>query len=252
MEMSKQAKVKYTEDGLKICNVCKVPKPPTTENFYKAKTCKDGLAGTCIPCGRAKRQKYWNENKAERNAYMAQRYIDNKEEILERNKKWREANPEKKKAVDKRYRLRHPDRVNARSRAWREANLARQEELTKVWREANPDRAKAIATNARHRRRVHLKHAVKDLTPTQWLETIKYFADECAYCGSKLELTQDHVVPVSDGGDHTMGNVIPACISCNSYKHARPMEIWFRGFEHFTEERLRKILAFVEANKKTL
>lgn len=59
------------------------------------------------------------------------------------------------------------------------------------------------------------------LTPGDW-KTIKLqFRHRCAYCGrSDLKLTQDHVVPVSKGGLHTLTNVVPACGSCNSRKNA--------------------------------
>lgn len=46
----------------------------------------------------------------------------------------------------------------------------------------------------------------------------KYF---CQYCGSKKQLTLDHVIPRSKGGKHTWDNVVIACKRCNSYKSDR-------------------------------
>lgn len=40
----------------------------------------------------------------------------------------------------------------------------------------------------------------------------------CAYCGSKSNLTVDHVVPLSKGGPKAWENVVTACERCNSKK----------------------------------
>lgn len=41
---------------------------------------------------------------------------------------------------------------------------------------------------------------------------------ECVYCGSKRNLTIDHVIPTSKGGKDNWLNVVTACQSCNSEK----------------------------------
>ena len=40
----------------------------------------------------------------------------------------------------------------------------------------------------------------------------------CQYCGSKKDLTFDHVKPRKKGGKTTWENVATACYGCNSYK----------------------------------
>ena len=40
----------------------------------------------------------------------------------------------------------------------------------------------------------------------------------CQYCGSKNNLTIDHVIPRSKGGKSTWTNLVTACQSCNSKK----------------------------------
>lgn len=58
------------------------------------------------------------------------------------------------------------------------------------------------------------------------------FDNKCAYCGGPTE-TWDHIVPVSRGGKTTPGNVVPACLSCNSSKSNKDVFEWLdqRGFE---------------------
>lgn len=41
---------------------------------------------------------------------------------------------------------------------------------------------------------------------------------ECQYCGTRRELTLDHVIPSSRGGQHTWTNLATACKRCNAKK----------------------------------
>ncbi len=51
----------------------------------------------------------------------------------------------------------------------------------------------------------------------------------CQYCGSGEELTFDHVVPRSRGGQTTWENVVAACAACNLKKGDRlPHEVGMR------------------------
>lgn len=40
----------------------------------------------------------------------------------------------------------------------------------------------------------------------------------CQYCGSKKELSIDHVFPLSKGGQSTWENTVTACLKCNRKK----------------------------------
>jgi 5-methylcytosine-specific restriction endonuclease McrA len=44
---------------------------------------------------------------------------------------------------------------------------------------------------------------------------------KCVYCGSKNNLTLDHVLPKSRGGKNTWENLVTCCASCNVYKGDR-------------------------------
>ena len=58
------------------------------------------------------------------------------------------------------------------------------------------------------------------LTAKEWRLLKEMYCHCCAYCGrSGIRLTQDHIVPVTKGGSHTIDNVVPACGSCNSGKN---------------------------------
>jgi len=47
---------------------------------------------------------------------------------------------------------------------------------------------------------------------------------ECVYCGSKKELTLDHVIPKSRGGKNDWTNLVTSCFKCNLKKSNRTPE----------------------------
>ena len=47
---------------------------------------------------------------------------------------------------------------------------------------------------------------------------------ECVYCGSKKNLTIDHILPKSKGGQNTWINLITCCSPCNRFKGDRTPE----------------------------
>ena len=44
---------------------------------------------------------------------------------------------------------------------------------------------------------------------------------KCSYCGSKKDLTVDHIMPTSRGGLDTFENTVTACMKCNNMKGAK-------------------------------
>jgi hypothetical protein len=50
--------------------------------------------------------------------------------------------------------------------------------------------------------------------------------NRCVYCGSPSDLTLDHVVPQSKGGEHSIDNLATCCASCNSSKGAKDLAEW--------------------------
>ncbi len=48
---------------------------------------------------------------------------------------------------------------------------------------------------------------------------------KCVYCGSKNNLTLDHVVPQSKGGKDSWDNLVTACKRCNAEKGDKIIEV---------------------------
>ena len=68
------------------------------------------------------------------------------------------------------------------------------------------------------------------------------FDNQCAFCGSSNQLIVEHFIPRSKGGPHAIGNILPACYSCNMSKFNHDPEEWYRSRSYFSETRWRKIL----------
>ena len=67
-----------------------------------------------------------------------------------------------------------------------------------------------------------------DLNDAQW-SALKAAWGGCAYCGaSGTPLQKDCVLALSRGGRYTLGNIAPACRSCNASKCNEEVTHWLR------------------------
>src|SRR5690554_4089856 len=66
-------------------------------------------------------------------------------------------------------------------------------------------------------RRRSLKAAadINYVSTKDWTRLVRRFEGRCAYCGASGPLHMDHIVPLARGGRHGIGNLLPACASCN-------------------------------------
>lgn len=89
-------------------------------------------------------------------------------------------------------------------------------------------RSSAQSARYARRRRGRLAKVDDDLTDAQWHALMNAWGG-CAYCqGQGAALQRDCVMPVSRGGRYTLGNVVPACASCNASKHNTEVTGWLR------------------------
>lgn len=154
--------------------------------FNRNRRNKDGLQGYCRECQAEQQREYRSTaaGKARDARYEAS---------------------EGKRAVWRRYRAKPA--VRAR--------------INKRWREWY---ASSVEAQLRHRAKASARHALKmgaTTTPftrrdlyTQWDEDGMY---RCVYCDGPYEHI-DHVLPLVQGGEHSIGNLVPACADCNLRK----------------------------------
>lgn len=166
----------------------------------------------------AQKQVHYAENRelilAKDKAY----YEANKEDILARKKARIEADPTKVAANQARWAAKNTAKLKAYRRKWYAANKQKVQQYGAAWQKANPDKIQAQG----QRRRAAKRGATRrDFTAAQWKAMQEAFDHRCAYCNKRCKgrLTQDHITPISKGGQHTAFNIVPACLSCNSRKH---------------------------------
>lgn len=76
-----------------------------------------------------------------------------------------------------------------------------------------------------------------------WRKDIKdKWNNQCAYCGSKKNLTIDHITPKCRGGTDRLTNLVCACDECNFNKGHEYWLNWYKKQEFFTIDRLSTIL----------
>lgn len=110
----------------------------------------------------------------------------------------------------------------------------RAREHSRKWAADHPaefaERTRQIAKRHGHKRRILLKAQDHRLvTERDWRRLCARYFNRCAYCAEAKPLTMDHIVPVVRGGRHSIGNLLPACRSCNARKRTRLIVEWRAG-----------------------
>ncbi|MEU4650836.1 HNH endonuclease [Nocardia fluminea] len=81
---------------------------------------------------------------------------------------------------------------------------------------------------AARKRKKRMAAVTHDLTDAQW-DALKTSWGGCAYCRSPASsLQKDCIQAISRGGRYTLGNVVPACGSCNASKCNAEVTGWLR------------------------
>lgn len=112
-------------------------------------------------------------------------------------------NPENRKKWSKKYRDKHKKEEREYTKKWRKEH---REKLRMQWKRARVRKRKAEGSH----------------TLGEWELLKKQYGFTCPCCGKKepkIELTEDHIIPLSKGGSDYIENIQPLCLSCNSKKH---------------------------------
>ncbi len=125
----------------------------------------------------------------------------------------------KRSTWQKEYRETHREFLSRTGAARRK----KYEAAYKAWRVEylKTERGKANSSRAAHKRRMQITASESLLTADEWGQIKSTYRNLCAYCHRPRKLEQDHVVPLTKGGTHTKGNVVPACRQCNARKGAQ-------------------------------
>ena len=188
---------------MKQCSKCGESKP--LSEYYKRSDTKSGYHAQCKKCVINK---------------VSETYFANPEPAKQRSKDWRKNNPEWNKANNKSWRENNKEYVAQKNAEWRTNNLEQHRNNSKQWAKENPEKRKA---NNYKRRSCISENGKFEITKK---EIVTIYKSECVYCGSNQKITLDHVIPIKRGGTHSLGNLVPACQSCNSSKGTKTITEW--------------------------
>lgn len=146
----------------------------------------------------------WTKNNRDKiNAYSRKSYWKNREKKLEEGRKWRIENPEYSK-IYLRNRYRNDEEFRERMKKY--SIFARKKNIQKHYIREHLYRAKR-------------RNAEGKFTLEEWQEILKKNNFQCIMCGTKANLSIDHIIPLSKNGTNYVWNLQPLCRSCNSRKN---------------------------------
>lgn len=191
--------------------------------------------------------------------YSKARYHKNPSLYAELSKKWRAENKEFDKERKRKWAKENPDKVSEISKRTQKKNIKKILEYLKVWRKENPEKVIEYGKRTRsknkekhlritsiwrkenkknteysnNRRALRMGNGGK-FSAKEWEFLKNKYDYKCLCCGRKepeIKLTIDHVIPLVRGGLHSIENIQPLCLSCNSKKGARH-ETDYREMRH--------------------
>lgn len=187
-------------EGVKRCRKCGLEKAVT--EFYGCSASPDGLHWYCKLCALAYRKAQYHRTRPPRKPGMT---------------------PEQRKQRRRElYAARRSDMHEQNRR-----NYAKHREQRKVavklWASKNRERVRIYF----HTRRALKRQLGGRFTAADWQALKARYNYQCLCCHKQepeIELTIDHVIPISQGGRNDASNIQPLCRSCNSSKSARHID----------------------------
>jgi 5-methylcytosine-specific restriction endonuclease McrA len=239
-------------DG-KMCTKCKGVQ--CVGKYTKDKRLKCGLKSQCRVCQNmqgkgwreknrehdTERHKKWKEENKERiretthqryidnrerySAYAHRHYLENIEQSRSRGLQYYYENREKQLQVKRQRRQNEAVKIKEQL-AWKTYYKENRDHLIRqstLWGIENRRGRAAIQAVRRTRKTL----AGGSHTPQEWLDLCIKYDYRCLSCGRQspdIELTADHITPVSKGGTSNIDNIQPLCRSCNCSKHDKTID----------------------------
>lgn len=198
----------------------------------------------CIKCGQIKsiidfpkRGKIYRTDCEKCNSdYHKNLYATKREMRIQQVRAHYELNRDAKQAYNQNYHVVNKDRLLEHKRLKRLNNLEAERKRQRDWARNNKDKVNATARRhyAKNPESIQKHHAARRakrlgnktfyISKSEWKN---FYLNECFYCKLKKEqMTVEHLIPISRGGDHSIGNLTTLCLSCNSSKAGKTWMEW--------------------------
>lgn len=180
---------------------------------------------SCENCGADMSERRSNARVCSRGCGFQLTYSESRDRLLEYQRQNYQANRHMILARQKEYYLAHSDERRQYSARYYQENRTRIIEAAKTWQQANPRKTSLARSRTRAARRASI--GTDRISERDWERLLRRYRGRCAYCSVETAAPHmDHVVPLCHGGRHTIGNVLPACPSCNLSKNSRFLADW--------------------------
>jgi len=116
----------------------------------------------------------------------------------------------------------------------------------------------------RHKRRKRRSAGAGVYNPKSQKLIFSYYENHCVHCGKQFpfeELTRDHIIPVSRGGEIGWTNIVPSCKDCNvvrddkiflADKRDEMLEKARQAYEYMLKQRGLSVVRVYKQKLKTL
>lgn len=125
------------------------------------------------------------------------------------------------------YYLRNKEQEDSRRLEWARNNRPKQLSYAIASRDKRPEHYRELKRIAEERRRARLFGCSGSYTAEEWQAIKAKYGNRCLCCGrleGEVEITADHVVPLSAGGENSASNLQPLCRQCNCSKFTQFIE----------------------------
>jgi len=174
--------------------------------------------------------RYYRRHKNRLAEKMREHYRQNKTQYIRRATAWASKHPRKRSAAKQKW-----DKTNGKTywQTYRILNFAhKRDDVDKAYRAANAVRCRALMLAQKSKRRaLEAKAKCGDLKAVREFYATLWAAEKarCHWCKKELpkgQRTVDHKKPLAKGGRHSVGNLVPACRSCNFSKGTKSVREW--------------------------
>lgn len=199
----------------KTCTKCQTEK--SVDLFH---LCRNKPIAVCKECKKSYGRQYYIDNKETVKVKRAAYQKAHRPEQYAHTQAWRKRNLEKMREAGRRQYANNVEHRRAVKNAWRLENPEAIKTYLKRYRVQHLPKMAEKAHKYRARKRSNGVYQVSEK------ELIKLYSSPCIACGTTERVTVDHIIPIARGGRHSIGNLQPLCLSCNSSKNAKTMAEW--------------------------
>jgi 5-methylcytosine-specific restriction endonuclease McrA len=193
-----------------VCKICDGTLPPRRRAF-------------CSPECKAVSEK----------ARTTARYEADKDAWIQRSAAWKASNLEASRASARRTAAKTKDQKREYDLTYRQENRARYSQHQRDWYAKNAEHAREAGREYASARRARVAdNGSFRVTPSDYANMLRRANGACTYCSTPLTaktLHWDHIIPISRGGSHSVGNLAPSCAPCNQSKSSKLLIEWSRA-----------------------